>query len=38
MIIMNAKLNHVYGFDDFQISFTYKRRLKDKPSVYLVGS
>ena len=38
MIIMDAKLNHVYGFDDFQISFMYKRRLKDKPSVSLVGS
>ena len=38
MIIMDAKLNHVYGFDDFQINFTYKRRLKDKPSVSLVGS
>lgn len=38
MIIMDVKLNHVYGFDDFHIGFTYARRLKEKPSVSLVGS
>ena len=27
MIIMNVKLNHIYGFDDFEMSFTYPRKL-----------
>jgi len=27
MIILDVKLNHVYGFDDFHISFTYPRKL-----------
>lgn len=27
MIIMDLKLNHVYGFDDFHINFSYPRRL-----------
>ena len=34
MIIMDVKLNHVYGFDDFHINFTYPRKL----SVSLLGS
>ena len=33
MIILNIKLNHVYGFDDFQMNFTYPRKL----SVSLIG-
>ena len=33
MIILNIKLNHVYGFDDFQLNFTYPRKL----SVSLIG-
>lgn len=37
MIVLDVKLNHVYGFDDFHVNLTYKRRLKDKPSVSLVG-
>lgn len=27
MVILDVKLNHVYGFDDFHISFTYPRKL-----------
>ena len=27
MVIMSIKLNHIYGFDDFQIDFTYPRKL-----------
>ncbi|MCR5033725.1 MAG: DNA repair protein Rad50 [Lachnospiraceae bacterium] len=27
MIIMDVKLNHVYGFDDFHINFSYPRKL-----------
>ena len=27
MIIMDVKLNHVYGFDDFHMNFTYPRKL-----------
>lgn len=38
MIVLDVKLNHVYGFDDFSANFTYKRRLKEKPSISLVGS
>ncbi|MBQ9009283.1 MAG: ATP-binding protein [Clostridia bacterium] len=38
MIILDVQLKHVYGFDDFRVSFTYKRRLKGKPSVSLMGS
>ena len=34
MIVMDVKLNHVYGFDDFHINFTYPRKL----SVSLLGS
>ena len=34
MIIMDVKLNHVYGFDDFHINFTYPRKL----SVSLIGT
>ena len=34
MIIMDVKLNHVYGFDDFHINFTYPRKL----NVSLLGS
>lgn len=34
MVIMDVKLNHVYGFDDFSINFTYPRRL----TVSLIGS
>lgn len=33
MIILNIKLNHVYGFDNFQMNFTYPRKL----SVSLIG-
>lgn len=33
MIVLNVKLNHIYGFDDFQIDFTYPRKL----SVSLIG-
>lgn len=33
MILMNVHLNHVYGFDDFHMSFTYPRKL----SVSLIG-
>ncbi len=33
MIILNVKLKHVYGFDDFDISFTYPRKL----STSLIG-
>ena len=33
MIIMDVKLNHVYGFDDFHMSFTYPRKL----SISLIG-
>ena len=34
MIIMDVKLNHVYGFDDFHINFSYPRKL----SVSLLGN
>ena len=34
MIVMDVRLNHVYGFDDFHINFTYPRKL----SVSLLGS
>jgi len=34
MIVMDVKLKHIYGFDDFNISFTYPRKL----SVSLIGS
>ena len=27
MIVMDVRLNHIYGFDDFSINFTYPRRL-----------
>ena len=27
MVILNLKLNHVYGFDDFEISFTYPKKV-----------
>ena len=33
MIVMDVKLNHVYGFDDFHMGFTYPRKL----SVSLIG-
>lgn len=33
MIIMDVKLNNIYGFDDFHMSFTYPRKL----SVSLIG-
>ena len=33
MIIMDVQLNHIYGFDDFHMSFTYPRKL----SVSLIG-
>ena len=33
MIILNVKLKHIYGFDDFDISFTYPRKL----STSLIG-
>lgn len=33
MIIMNVKLNHIYGFDDFDINFDYPRKL----STSLIG-
>lgn len=33
MILLSMSLNHVYGFDDFHISFTYPRKL----SVSLIG-
>ena len=38
MIIMDVKLNHVYGFGDFHINFTYPRKLKDKPEMSLIGT
>lgn len=34
MIIMDVKLNNIYGFDDFEINFTYPRKL----SVSVIGS
>ena len=34
MILMNVHLNHIYGFDDFQMCFTYPRKL----SVSLIGN
>ena len=34
MIIMDVKLNRIYGFDDFHINFAYPRKL----SVSLIGS
>ena len=27
MILMDVKLSHVYGFDDFHMNFTYPRKL-----------
>ena len=27
MIILDVNLNHIYGFDDFHINFTYPRKL-----------
>ena len=33
MIVMDVKLNHVYGFDDFHVNFAYPRRL----SASLIG-
>ena len=33
MIVMDVRLNHVYGFDDFHMNFTYPRKL----SVSLIG-
>ena len=33
MVVMDVRLNHVYGFDDFHMSFTYPRKL----SVSLIG-
>ena len=33
MILLDVRLNHIYGFDDFHISFTYSRKL----SVSLIG-
>ena len=33
MILLNVNLSHIYGFDDFHISFTYPRKL----SVSLIG-
>ena len=33
MILMDVKLSHVYGFDDFHMNFTYPRKL----SVSLIG-
>ena len=27
MVIMNVKLNHIYGFDDFEVNFSYPRKL-----------
>lgn len=33
MIIMDVKLNHIYGFDDFHMNFTYPRKL----SASLIG-
>lgn len=33
MVIMDLKLNNIYGFDDFHINFTYPRKL----SVSLIG-
>lgn len=33
MVVMDVKLNHVYGFDDFHINFSYPRKL----SVDLIG-
>ena len=34
MIIMDVKLKHIYGFDDFHINFAYPKKL----SVSLLGS
>ena len=33
MILMDVKLSHVYGFDDFHMNFTFPRKL----SVSLIG-
>ena len=33
MVIMDVKLNHIYGFDDFQMNFTYPRKL----AISLIG-
>ena len=39
MVILDVKLNHVYGFDDFHVNFTYQRALKKgSPAVSLVGN
>ena len=27
MIVMNLKLNRIYGFEDFEISFTYPKKV-----------
>ena len=27
MIVLNLKLNHIYGFDDFEINFTYPKKI-----------
>ena len=27
MIILDVKLNHVYGFDDFHMNFTYPKKI-----------
>ena len=27
MIILDVKLNHVYGFDDFHINFAYPKKI-----------
>lgn len=34
MVIMDVRLNHIYGFDDFRVNFAYPRAL----SVSLIGS
>jgi len=33
MVVMGVNLNHIYGFDDFHMSFSYPRKL----SVSLIG-
>lgn len=37
MIVLNLKLNHIYGFEDFEINFTYPKKIVNSiiPEEYL---
>ena len=39
MIILDVKFNHIYGFDDFHINFTYPKKIVGSiiEDVYLEG-